>query len=428
MKVSSISPNVLTAIMSVFSLDKRFDLNHNLEKYEKYLQQLCLLTASFSNVKKGNLNPQKRRIQMFLIITFLILGIRYVTFALFLLLDNKTRTRYQYLTLDYMETLGILGRTLNVIYAVALFPVNADKILFRQKESSAKIGFWTEMDILKSRRSSGGLNSQEKRKLSAFVHAYVHVCMFGHLTVGGVLVILQVTGCVVFLITVSESLTVSVLAVIYLLFICWAQTFSCGHILAMSMSMHITATYFWLRIKKLSSKLSRLKDNLSEKNLLLVLKYYDQLALDFDNFNSCLKYAMRNLFIGLSPLASVVFYIITVEMNAILKMVVISGASTFLVILLATEYVVGHMNNKIHTVYQELNKVCARNAAHSRKTITFYSLLRVKMIVREIGSTRKDGQYRIGLTNGKGAAFTTLDAVKMTLAILQYTLLFIINT
>ena len=408
-------------------MEKRFDIKSAIDKYQRLLQRLYLITNSFPEIKKRSpFNEKKRWIQLAIIINFIVLNVRYIFVSLFLLLDVQRMHYYQYMTFDYMEQLSILGRTINVIYAVALIPLNMDKTLLRMFENQGSLEFLTGLTVLKARKASGGLTIDEKKKLAATINWQIYICKLGILVIVTALHVLQVAGCILFVMKISQSWTVSMAAVIYCSYIVTVENISVGHIFAACLMTHITTSYFVLRVKSLTVEIQGLMNHFSEQTLSKVMDHYDSLIFDLKKHNQCLRIFIRNMIYGYSPLASIVIYIMTVDTNIWFRLLVACGASFFTLMVIITEVFVGHLEGRIQKVYKELNNIIPRVAFMSRRReVTFDTLLRVKMAVRELGSERKDGQFTVGLTNGEGASFKSWDAFQLTLTTLQFTILII---
>ena len=415
-------------LSTVWKTEELFDISSAVDKYQALLQSQCLIANSFGGIKKKEetLVRKKKWIQFAIIFSYFIIGVRYTFLSAILLLGVEKMHYYQYLNFDYMEQLGILGRTSNVIYAIAISPIYLDKILLRVFESRGSLAFLTELTSLQSNKAAGGLTIEEKKQLAVIMHFKLYLCKVAIFVVGLTLHVLQIVGCILFITRITQSWTISLAAISYCCYINFMDNLSVGHIFGTALLTHVTTSYFLLRIKFVIANIKELTIDLSEESLSKVMNQYDRLVSDIRKHNRSLRYLIRNMVYGYCPLASVVIYLFTVDTNVWLKLLVICAASCFILVVFITEVFIGHFHSKLLSVYKELNYIFPKVRLMGRQ-ISLDTLLRLQTAIKELGSERKDGQFTIGLTNGEGASLTTIQAVELITTTLGLTILIIKN-
>lgn len=408
----------------VWKTEERFDISSAVDKYQTLLQSHYLITNSFDGIKKKDetLVKKNKWIQFAIIFSYFIISVRYAFLSAILLLDVDRMHYYQYLNFDYMEQLGILGRTFNVIYAIAINPIYLDKILLRVFESRGSLKFLTELTSLQSNKAAGGLTIEEKKQLAVIIHFQLYLCKLAILVVGLTLHVLQIVGCILFITRITESWTTSLAAVVYCCYINFMDNLSVSHIFGTALMTHVTTSYFLLRIKSFTANIEGLMTDLSEESLSKVMNQCDRLINDLRQHNHSLRYLIRNMAYGYCPLASVVIYLFTVDTNVWLRLLVVCAASCFTLVVFITEVFIGHLHSKLLSVYRELNYIFPKITL-MRRQISLDTVLRLQTAIKELGSERKDGQFTVGLTNGEGASFTTIQAVELITTTLGLTIL-----
>jgi hypothetical protein len=334
---------------------------------------------------------------------------------------------------DYMETLGLVGRSFNAIYAINLFPLVIDKLFFRSHEASGKLEFLTEMLSLKGsnqghRSRKDGFTVSEERKFLSLMHKKLMAVKFITMNCAMCIHFFQLLGLILFHRKVSKSLIASFSAMMHFVAIIIVEQNAVNQIFTLLVVCHITVDYFKARIRNLVSRIHKMAGNLTEQNVKKTVLAYDDLMFTFKKRNSSLRYLIRNMCYFYCPELSLVLFLVTIRTVWWLKIVILINSSTFISWIIFTEVYIGHLQSKVNNLYHQLNFAIARSAVGDNgKVCCFYTRMHLKMIIRELGSQRKDGQHMIGLTNGDGAAFTTADAVSLALTTCSFTILIMMN-
>ena len=420
-------------LWNLFRMNEQHDPEKVVSRYERAIQATWLTSGSFQDILDGNLNKKRRLFNLLVAIMFSYMLPRYcLACCLYAMKDDSKRKLYQYIMVDYMETLGLVGRSLNGIYAVNLFPLVIDKFFFRSHEVSKNLEFLTEMLSLKDKGSwngkgADGFTETEKRNFLSLMHKKLMVLKFSIQSCSMPIHLLQTLGLSLFLYKVSESTTASVAAVVQYIGIIIVEQNACYQIFTLLAACHVTVDYFSARIRSLKSRLQKLGQNFTEKRLAKRLQDYDRLMFDFKKRNSSLRDLLRNMCYFYCPELSLVMFLITVDTVWWMKAIILTSSCTFITCVIVTELYVGHLQSKVIKLYHAFHFAAARSAIGVRHRITFNTRMHLKVAIRELGSLQREGQHNVGLTNGEGAAFTTMDALSLTSTTISYTILMMIN-
>ena len=122
-----------------------------------------VITGLFQDVVNKKINRSKRVQQ--LVFTVIIICYIIPIFSVRLLicaLDTETRIRYQYYLADYLEQLGIFGRTLNMAYPSFAITCVCDKISLWESETKGSLEFMTDLQQL--HEAGNQMINDDKRK------------------------------------------------------------------------------------------------------------------------------------------------------------------------------------------------------------------------------------------------------------------------
>ena len=161
-------------IRNLFKMDEQYDSKKVISRIEKNLLYANLISSSFQDILDGKLDKKRRRIQLMFALLLLGMLIRFWISCYLYTRDKETMKYYQYWIIDYMETLGLIGRCLNAIYGCNFITMTINRFFFRSWESSGKLEFLTEMLSLKSgqrrKNKSDGLTDDERNKFISLTH------------------------------------------------------------------------------------------------------------------------------------------------------------------------------------------------------------------------------------------------------------------
>jgi hypothetical protein len=148
--------------------------------------------------------------------------------------------------------------------------------------------------------------------------------------------------------------------------------------------------------------------------------------VDFEKRNKNLRVLINHMLYFNCPMLSLVLFIYTIDMVWWRRIIILISSSTFAAAIISTELYVGHLQNKVDGLYKSFNSVSAR-VSSSGHSFTSYTQRHLLLAIRELGNKFKEGQFRVGLTNGKGAAITTLSTAEVDGMTVQFTILLILN-
>ena len=412
----------------LFKMHQQYDAAKIIAKYEEVLQKSYIITSSFQDIINRKLNRKQRRIQLVIHLSVAMITIRYIFFCFLYTTDKRTMNYYQYWLQDYWEALGLLGRSLNGVFATAYLPVVFNIFYLRFCEVSGSLEFLTEMLSFKSKFKVHNKNLErfkttEEGKFCSLFHIKLLAWEFGYLIIGGTCIFLQVVGCLFFLFKVSDRPLISVLAVLNCIIICIVQHFGILQFLSLTLSLHVTVDYFTSRIKSLSRRFQRLSSNMSEKGLSKALHQYDRLMMDFEKRNVCVRNLIRNVCYGYCLVLSFVLFMMIVEMVWWMALVIRSGAVTYALSIIATEVYVGFLHHRTVKLYQTVNNTTAQAAEEIKYRTSFKTQMHLRSAIRELGSQQTQGQFTVGFSNGFGTVFHAIDAIELAFETCSFTLL-----
>jgi hypothetical protein len=424
----NMKPKTQGLFANLFKLRQQYDGEKVIKRYEESLKSSWLISSSFDQIVSGNLDQKRKTRQLVIVLAFVVMLPRYF-FCIFLYLQpDNIRENYQYVLVDFMETLGLVGRSLNAIYCMSLFPVVIDKVIIRCWESSGTLDYITDMNSLKTKgkKSVDNLSNTERYQFLSMMHKKLFVLKYGVPMVTFPIHIFQTMGCILFLMRVSQSIIISLWALIFLLAILWLQHLGVVHIFTLILSFHVTTDYFAARIKSLKRRLMKLSQKLTESKLSKCLNLYHTLVFDIRKRNHNLRILISHMLYFYCPMLALVLFLFTIEMVWWMQFIILTAASTFSIAVTSTELYVGHLQSRVHGLYSALNTALGKGAFGSHE-VTFKTRMHLKTAIKEVGSQFTEGQFMVGLTNGRGAAVTTMTALELTGMTIQFTILLIMN-
>ena len=415
--------------------------------YEKALRIFYIITTPFQDILNGNLDTTTRFWQLLhiMIWSFYIIP-RYTFLCCLYLTSDETREFYQYWLADYFDFLGVFGRTLNISYLVYTLAVMFDKVTLRSHETTGTLEFLTDMITLKTVVSRPGsdlereaassiedtspkvetIDSDDKRRLMASIKLYTHLALINCFSTIGCVNLYDLICCPWYLYHVNPHWIVYLVAILNLCILLVMVQMSVRHIFGLYLSLIVTTDYFQARISTLLKHVQSLKVNFIDENLYWVLTLYNLLMIDFKRQNATVRSLLRNLVYFYCAELSLVFFIFTIEMNIWLRLIMLATATLLSISIMITGIYVGQLHTQVMCLYEELNHVNARSVVGGKRRFTsFKARLRLRLVIKELGEDAEDGQFVVGLTDGKGAATSSLEMFNLTMQTISYTLMFI---
>ena len=415
--------------------------------YEKALRIFYIITTPFQDILNGKLDTKARLWQLLYVIfwSFYVIP-RYTFLCCLYLASDETRKFYQYWLADYFDFLGVFGRTLNLSYLVYTYAVVLDKVILRSHEATGTLEFLTDMVTLKTVVSRPGsstegesastiedtspkvetIDSDDKKRLMAGIKLYTHLALIGCFSCTGTVNLYDLLACPWYLYQVNPYWQVYLVAILNFCILLVMVQMSVRHIFGMYLSLLVTTDYFKARISTLLKHIQTLKADFTDENLHWVLTLYDLLMIDFKRQNATVRSLLRNLVYFYCAELSLVFFIFTIEMNIWLRLIMLATATLLSISIMITGIYVGQLHTQVMQLYEELNHVNARSVVSGKRRFTsFKARLHLRLAIKELGEDAEDGQFVVGLTDGKGAATSSLEIFNLTMQTISYTLMFI---
>ena len=413
-------------------------------EYETILLKSDIVTSSFQCILDKNLNWKQRRIQLICFtIYFVYIFPRHTIFSLLYVAEEDVRNYYQYWLGDYLSQLGMYGRSLVLVYLVYVVGITSDKILLRRFESSGSMAFLTDMLALKKRPASANetandtetietsdstdlFDEKEKTRLLSAMKLYQKLVSHGiQMTISN-MCIFDGLALLWFIYEVSPVPIVCAAAIGHYIVHVISTRIVIRHVLGMYLLLIVTTDYFNARINTLLKIVEELKTDFTQDKLSRALYLTDLLMLDFKKHNHSLRYLVRNLESFYCVELSVMFFIFTLEMHIWHRIPTVTTIVIMSVSILITALYIGQLHTRIINLYYQLNTVAARSTVNvRRRLIPMKTRLRLRSVIKELGSEETEGQFVVGLTDVSGAATSSLEIFQMTLSTISYTLMMI---
>jgi len=149
-------------------LNEKYTTSHVIDLIEKSLMDSNLICSSFEDMSKGRVNHVRKRKQVILYFILVIMTPRYIIHSLLFAVPNKeTREYYQFVCLDFMETLPLfLGRILNGIHLGGVLLSLTAVGTLNYFESKGKLQFFSHFRLFRRESQEERHEYQEETKLS----------------------------------------------------------------------------------------------------------------------------------------------------------------------------------------------------------------------------------------------------------------------
>ena len=162
---------------------------------------------------------------------------------------------------------------------------------------------------------------------------------------------------------------------------------------------------------------------LSNENITEVCNDYDELMSVFKKYNKVLKYLLRNLIHFYAIGLTCVFFIFTLNTETWMLIIMTMPAAAFSLAMLATGVYISQLHGIIFSLHNELASLLPNHSKNKR--VSLKNLFRAKLIIKELGSLRTDGQFVMGLRGGNGPAISRMQIFELTMATVANTLMVI---
>ena len=203
------------------------------------------------------------------------------------------------------------------------------------------------------------------------------------------------------------SFPVSCLAVYNFIFVLLFFWFPTTHFHALYLSFIAVTDYLKERIKQMTEEVTKFQTSqVTNENLTKVFSDYDQLMTVFTKYNKVLKYLLRNLIHFYAIGLTCVFFIFTLNTEIWMLLIMIMPPAAFSLALLATGVYISQLHGMVFRFHNKLASLVPNHLRNKR--VSLKNLFRVKLMIKELGSLEKDGQFVIGLRDGNGPAISRL--------------------
>ena len=404
------------------------DVSKVVENYDEFLQSALITTTSFHDILNRKLNKKNRTLQLtVLIYLFVYFFPKYFILCYSYTRDTETRVHYQYLLADYAEEMGLLGRTFNACYTVFQFENTVNSLFLRWYESTASLEFLTDWVHRTPGTSSlekdfVDLDNEMKLKLITQLHYKTMIARAVARQTNFAIISYETIVFVMFLYNQRPSFVFSIFASFNWLTTILFFMSPGNHFHALYTSFIATTDYFVIRIQRLKERAIKLKTTqLTNHNLKEVLEDYDELVSVFNKYNKVLKHLLRNLVQFYAFGLTAAFFVFTLKTDAWMLAFIITSAAGYSMIILSTGIYISQLHSKIMQLHHELASIPARHSVYANVSLSHAFHLR--LVIKELGNLKKEGQFVIGLRDGEGAATSRQEIFDLTMTTLGNTLM-----
>ena len=419
----------------------KLDINRVVQDYDEFLRHSLVTTRSFQNTQDERAHRKEGTLQLLFIVFLLFYLVPKYSFLVSLYFQAEdTRLRYQYLLADYNEEMGLLGRTFNTCYVVFATGVLFNIFVIRKYEATASLQFLTdwvtrlpkkqdapeETHVTSNEEIFGYLNNEMRYRLFSQLHYKMLFFKLVARTINLGCQTFNIIACLLFLYRKRPSFLVSCQSVFNCLLFTWSLETTGNHYNSLYLAFFSTTDYFKCRIDGIISEINDLKnEKLTKENLAKLLDNYDDIMFLFEKYNKSLRHLLRNMVDFYAVALTACFFMLTIETETWMLVIMIMSGGGASLTLMATGIYVSQLHSQTIELHGKLSALCA---THSRKKGLFGSLknlLRLRLILKELGSPQTDGQFVVGFRDGEGAAISRMEIFELTLVTISNTLMMI---
>ena len=425
------------------SLQERYklDINRVVQDYDEFLRYSLVTTRSFQDIQDKRTCPKEGFLQLLFIVFLLFYVIPKYSFLVSLYFqDEDTRLLYQHLLADYNEEMGLLGRTFNICYIVFGTGILVNIFVVRKYEATASLEFLTDwitrlpqkevvvegIDLTSNEKMSGYLDNEMRYQLLSQLHYKMLILKLMARTIKLGCQTFNIIACFLFFYRNKPSCLVSCQAIFNCLSFTWSLEGTGDHFHSLYLAFFSTTDYFKCRIDRIIRKVNHLKNHqLTTENLANVLNDYDHMMFVFKKYNKSLRHLLRNMIYFYTVALTACFFILTIEAETWMLVIMIMSAGGYSFTILVTGVYVSQLHWKTICLHNQLSAVSARHSGSQNLVDLRKHLLRLRLVIKELGSLETDGQFVVGLRDGDGAATSRMEIFELTLATISNTLMMI---
>ena len=195
---------------------------------------------------------------------------------------------------------------------------------------------------------------------------------------------------------------------------------------ALYLTFVTTTDYFLARIQRIKQKALALKSSRKpNEDLIEILNDDDQLMTVFKKYNKVLRHLLWNLIQVYAVGASLTLLLFTIDIKPWTLEVATTCVAGYSLVILKTGVYVSELYSSIFWSSQWTG---FNPYPFSFANLSLKILFRLQQLIKELSSLESDGQFVIGLRDGKGPATSRQDIFDLTMATFANTLILITLT
>ena len=398
-----------------------FEAQEILEEYERYLCYSFVINSSFQEIVEGRLNKKRRRLHLLVLV---VLGVyvvpRFAFLSAFYFQSKDVQDYYLYWFADYTQQVhGLLGKTWNALYIIFPSYLCINMTLLRRLEEKGSLSFVTDCikyKQLKRRKNfndeldeSQTVDNELLKKLKWKTTVAKFLGRNGVISLGTY----DVVTLVFYLCTVKPAALPAVLAVVNCIVCCCLYFPNCNFFMALYLSYEVTADSFTSSVKKLKKKIANFKENITDDGITGLLHKYDELLQTFKRHDQVLRqflnFMVHFYLFGLSSL----LFMTTIDAELWMKSVMIAAGACYSFMILKTGLCVGQVDSRLVELYHDLNSLSI-SIASKGNNVSLKTQIRLRLSIKELGNRQKDGQFVLGLRDGRGPPISRFQIFYLT--------------
>jgi hypothetical protein len=311
--------------------------------------------------------------------------------------------------LDTHAELGLMGRSMIMIHLTAAWTVISDTICLREAETNNSLSFLT--DLLKVYHNKDcGLNQQERIRFLKTIRYKIFIADKGAPQVALQSQCLEMLAFVVYVWNNNVSSAKLVWAAVNTLFWLLEVHYGVRHVFGIYTGYTIITDYACARLDSIVMRMKAMTIN--AESITNLHREIDSFVKQVQGYNKTLRPMLRNLMFIFRGSITCVLVMLTIESNALVKMM--SGLYAFgcLLAIVVPGFHIGKLNERTHHLHDVL---CSFYCKSVQTQISFKTRIMTRLSIKEFGTHHEDGHFVIGFSDGNGPRITRLEMLILSL-------------
>ena len=379
------------------------EMRRLIRNFDYQLRQAWLTSSTFTEIENGRLNKIGRRKQLFIIIMGSVMITKWALTSYLYLCNDKDRELGQYYLLDYMESIGLMGRMYNIVYFLEVMFVVGNTITVRKHEGKGKLFCLTDLAKFlerNARRAYFTRDGKGRNELQYFFKVTVFIARTFTIVTIFTISFMQISGVVLHCYK-SSDISHNVVSVVMCIFILFWQQMAVKNLVAASVVIILVTNYLRYLIRKTNNLLSGVikQTIVVEADIDEVIRLVGNMTQIVKRFNHTMQYFVQNLVVTACPSMAVVIYFFIADLEPKLKWFVFTSSSSYMILKITNELYVASLNVLIQETYVRLNSLYTRKIFYNRE-VSLATKMKVRREITGIFSYHHPLGLTIGISGG----------------------------